>query len=170
MRCIGIFGGGLRTCVGDWSSSVRSKTTSSAVTLSLARGGTDAGSAQARLGSQTALGEGHSSSRPAGGLHAPGASRCGAWPRWPIAWPRSGPWHGARLRGVRSPLGPHGPPRSRPGDRTPERRAGATWIDHGRLERACATRARLAATSLDPAFSFVYLVSKMPNSKKCLLS
>jgi hypothetical protein len=58
LRCMGIFGGGLRTCVGDWSSSVRSKTTSSAATLSLARGGTDASSARARLGSQT-RGEGN---------------------------------------------------------------------------------------------------------------
>jgi hypothetical protein len=43
------------------------------------------------------------------------------------------PGHGARLRGVRRPLGPRGPPRSCPGDRTSERCAGTTWIDHGRL-------------------------------------
>jgi hypothetical protein len=91
--------------------------------------------------------------------------RAGLWPGRVRA-----PRHGKRLRGVRRPLGLCGPPRSCPGDRTPERRAGATWIDHVRLERACATLTRLAVTSPDPAFSFVYPVSKMLNSKKCQLS
>jgi hypothetical protein len=43
MWCLGIFDGELRTCVGDWSSSGRSETTSSAAMLSLASSGADAG-------------------------------------------------------------------------------------------------------------------------------
>jgi hypothetical protein len=95
MRCTGIFDGGLRTCVDDWSLSVRSETTSSAVTPSLASGRADAGSARARLGSRMrgegneetvwGLGEGHSSSRPAG---PPACARGTTALACRNAWPR----------------------------------------------------------------------------------
>jgi hypothetical protein len=57
-----------------------------------------------------------------------GAAHASAWPSGPVARPRSrAPDHDVRLWGVRNPLGLRGPPRSCPGDRTPEAVTGATW-------------------------------------------
>jgi hypothetical protein len=140
MRCTRIFDGGLRTCVGDWCLSVRSETTSSAATLSLASDGADACSARAWLGSRM-RGEGNEETvwglggRPLvleaswtacmrAGYHGAGVPQRVATPG-PLAGHCGLPGCGVRRHGVRSHLSHAHVHR---GSRTPESRVHRTWL------------------------------------------